>query len=117
MVTRSADCKNVAVNIRNGKGTPSIKHLTDVDGMYRHGRVFAHLTLQPGESIGDHPHVDETEFYYILKGEGLFNDNGTAVTVCAGDVCATGFGEVHGLENTGAEPMELIALIITANAI
>ena len=68
-----------------------------------------------GCSIGDHPHVDETEFYYIIKGQGLFNDNGTPKAVTVGDICATGYGEVHGLENTGDEDLEIMALIVLNN--
>ena len=71
-----------------------------------------HVTIRPGCSIGDHPHVHETEFYYILKGEGVFNDNGKEVVVHAGDICATGYGEVHGMENRSDEVLEMIALIV-----
>lgn len=74
--------------------------------------MFAHVTIRPGCSIGDHPHVHETEFYYILKGEGVFNDNGKEVVVHAGDICATGYGEVHGMENRSDDVLEMIALIV-----
>jgi mannose-6-phosphate isomerase-like protein (cupin superfamily) len=73
-------------------GLTHIKELTDRAGMYDHGRLFAHVTLEPGRSIGYHTHEGETEFYYIIKGEGVFNDNGTDVTVYPGDTCATSYG-------------------------
>ena len=112
MYTRSENCPTRDICIQNGTGLVHLKDLTDKEGLYGHGRMFAHVTIQPGCSIGDHPHVHETEFYYILKGEGVFNDNGTEVTVRAGDICATGFGEVHGMENRSDAPLELIALIV-----
>ena len=112
MLTLSENCKTVDTCIQKGKGESHIKHLADKAAMYDHARMFAHVTIPAGGSIGDHPHVDETEFYYIIKGEGLFNDNGEMKKVVAGDVCATGYGEVHGLENTGSEPLELIALVV-----
>lgn len=112
MYTRSENCPTREICIQNGKGQVHVKDLTDKEGLYGHGRMFAHVTIQPGQSIGDHPHVHETEFYYILRGEGVFNDNGTEVTVRAGDICATGFGEVHGMENRSDAPLELIALIV-----
>lgn len=112
MYTRSENCPRKDVCLRDGKGTVNIKDLTDSEGLYGHGRLFAHVTIEPGHSIGDHPHVHETEFYYILKGEGVFNDNGREVVVRAGDICATGFGEVHGIENKSDEDLELIALIV-----
>ena len=112
MYTLSENCPRKDVCVQNGKGLVHIKHLTDKEGLYGHGRMFAHVTVAPGCSIGDHPHNGETEFYYILKGEAVFNDNGTEKMVHAGDICATGYGEVHGLENKGTEDVELIALIV-----
>ena len=112
MVTRSENCPRADKCLRDGKGTVNVKDLTDKEGLYNHGRLFAHITIEPGHSIGNHEHVHETEFYYILRGEGLFNDNGQAVTVKAGDVCATGYGETHGIENVSGETLELIALIV-----
>ena len=112
MVTRGGDCPVRHAQVQKGDGIIHMKDLTDRKGLYDHGRLFAHVTVDPGCSIGDHPHVHETEFYYILKGEGVFNDNGTEVTVRAGDICATGFGEVHGMENRSDAPLELIALIV-----
>ncbi len=112
MYTRSENCPRRDVCLRDGKGTVNIKDLTDKEGLYGHGRMFAHVTIEPGHSIGDHPHVNETEFYYIIKGEGVFNDNGTEVILRAGDIAATGWGETHGIENKGTETMEMIALIV-----
>ncbi len=75
--------------------------------------MFSHIVVNPGCSIGYHDHQHETEFYYILRGEAVFNDDGTEVPVHPGDICATGFGQHHALENRGKEPVELIALIVT----
>ena len=112
MVTTSENCKRADVNLAGGKGEVHIKHLTDKEGLYGHGRLFAHVTIDPGNSIGFHTHNHETEFYYIIKGEGVFNDNGEEKIVRAGDICATGYGEVHGIENKGSEDLEMIALIV-----
>jgi mannose-6-phosphate isomerase-like protein (cupin superfamily) len=112
MVTRSNDCTYRDECLRNGKGTVNIKDLTNREGLYGHGRLFAHITVEPGHSIGLHSHEHETEFFYIIKGEGLFNDDGALVTVKAGDVCATGYGASHSIENVSDAPMEMIALIV-----
>ena len=112
MVTRGENCPMRHARIQNGDGTIHLKDLTDREGLYRHGRMFAHVIIDPGCSIGDHPHEHETEFYYVIRGEGRFNDNGTEVTVRAGDICATGWGESHGMRNCTQEPLELIALIV-----
>lgn len=76
------------------------------------GRAFAHTTLPPQASIGFHMHHNESEIYYILSGEGEFNDNGILVTVEAGDVTFTPSGTGHGIRNISGEPLELIALIL-----
>ena len=112
MYTLSENCPRKDVCVQNGKGLVHIKELTDKEGLYNHGRLFAHVTVDPGCSIGYHDHQHETEFYYIIKGEGVFNDDGKEVLVHAGDICARGYGKLHGLENKTDEPVELIALIV-----
>ena len=112
MYTLSENCPRRDTCVQNGKGLIHIKDLTDKEGLYGHGRMFAHVTVDPGCSIGYHKHEHETEFYYIIKGEGVFNDNGTEKIVHAGDIGATGYGHFHGLINRTTEPVELIALIV-----
>ncbi|MEG2176126.1 MAG: cupin domain-containing protein [Oscillibacter sp.] len=112
MITRSENCPRREVNVRSGKGLVQIKDLAGGDELYQHGRMFAHITVESGCSIGYHDHVDETEFYYILKGDPVFNDNGTLVSLHPGDLCSTGYGQSHGLENQSDAPVELIALIV-----
>ena len=111
LITRSENCPRRDACVQKGKGLIHMKDLTDKEGLYGHGRLFAHVTVDPGCSIGYHPHDHETEFYYIIKGEAVFSDNGVESVVRAGDICATGYGESHGLENRTDEPVELIALI------
>ena len=112
MYTLSENCPRADACVRNGNGLIHIKHLTDKEGLYGHGRMFAHVTVDPGCCIGYHAHNHETEFYYIIKGECVFNDDGKEVIVHAGDICATGYGQSHGLENKSSEPVEMIALIV-----
>ena len=112
MYTRSENCPREDACVRNGQGLIHIKHLTDKEGLYGHGRMFAHITVDPGCSIGYHDHQHETEFYYIIKGEAVFQDDGQEVLLHAGDIAATGYGHSHGLINRTEEPVELIALIV-----
>lgn len=112
MYTRSENCPRADACVRNGQGLIHIKHLTDKEGLYGHGRMFAHITVDPGCSIGYHDHQHETEFYYIIKGEAVFQDDGQEVLLHAGDIAATGYGHSHGLINRTEEPVELIALIV-----
>jgi len=95
-----------------GSGAVQLKVLAEAGEMYKSARLFNHVTLNPGCSIGYHTHEHETEFYYILKGEAVFNDNGAEMIFRAGDLGITGNGEGHAIENRSDEPMEMIALIV-----
>ena len=58
-------------------------------------------------------HYGESETYYILTGEGEYNDNGTSWRhVKAGDITFTPDGRGHGLANTGNTDLVFMALII-----
>ena len=76
------------------------------------GRLFNHIVLHPGCGFGWHVHDGDSETYYILRGEGEYNDNGTILTVGVGDVTFVASGEGHSLRNTGEGDLEFIALIL-----
>ncbi len=102
----------VMMNRFGGNGEARTTKLMTPEQFHGKGRLFSRTLLKPGCSIGFHQHQGDAETYYILSGEGTFNDNGTLVPVQAGDVMVTGDGESHGLENTGDTDMEYIALIL-----
>ena len=99
--------------IRNGKGEAEMhKILNNAEELYGKGRMFNHMILAPGRSIGEHQHVGDNEIFYFLKGSGLYSDNGTPVRVFPGDTAICSDGESHSLVNDGDEPLEFIALIL-----
>ena len=59
-----------------GEGITKVMEFLAADEVYRKVDTIAYATLSPGDSIGRHTHVDEMEAYIILKGKGLFYDNG-----------------------------------------
>ena len=97
-----------------GQGEVTMKHLLTGEEFCGKGRLFSHNVIFPGSSIGFHQHHGDFETYYILKGEGIADDNGTKTPVKAGDVIYTKDGESHSIENTGTENLELIALVLFA---
>ena len=100
-------------SIRGGIGEIEGRCITENNAeLYEKGRLFKHMVIAPGYSIGDHAHQGDNEIYYILSGTGLYNDNGNPVTVKAGDTTICNDGETHGLINNSKEPIELIALIL-----
>lgn len=99
--------------IRGGKGEAEMRKILLGEGeLYGKGRMFNHMVLNPGDSIGEHTHTVDNEIFYFLSGTGEYNDNGTTVTVKAGDTAICNDGELHGLVNNGNEPIEFIALIL-----
>lgn len=112
MVIRSGNCPRKDVCLREGKGTVNIKDLAAAEDLYNHGRMFAQISIDPGHSIGFHDHQHESELFYVIAGEGVYNDNGTETTIGVGDVCICRGGESHCVECTGTETLKLVALII-----
>ena len=98
--------------MREGEGSARLTYLLD-GNTQRNARMFAEVTLNPGCSIGYHKHVSETEYYFILFGEGIVNDDGNEVPVKQGDSIITGNGASHGIKNTGSIPLVFHAVIVT----
>ena len=95
-----------------GEGEVKATRLLESDQMKGKGRMFNHMMLTPGSSLGYHQHNGESETYYIITGEGMLNDNGETKPIKAGDVVFTDSGEFHSIENTGTSNLEFIALIL-----
>lgn len=104
---------NVEKNMRGGNGEV-LAHLIceNNEELNGKGRLFSHMRIAPGNSVGLHTHTGDVETYYFLKGKGEYNDNGTIVEVFPGDLAICKDGESHSILNTGDEPLEFIALIL-----
>lgn len=103
----------VMVNMAGGPGSITRYSMIESNAdLFNSGRTFAHIVIEKDCGVGYHIHNGDGEIYYILKGEGEYNDNGTVVTVKAGDVMHTLPGEGHGITNVKDEPLEMMALIL-----
>lgn len=115
MIRKAADCvKKHNENMRGGNGTVEITNFASPDELNNKGRLFANITLKPGCSIGYHVHENESELFYVMTGEAVYNDNGTEYTVSAGDVMICPSGSGHAVANNSAETTELCAVILHA---
>ena len=113
MIKRNTDMqKELRERMRDGRGTVEILHVFRKEELHGASRLFAHLRVPPGASIGYHEHHGEEEIFYILSGSAAVNDNGAAVTVGPGDAVRTVSGTGHAIENTGTGPLELMAVIL-----
>ena len=102
--------------LAGGKGKAHKYEIVSKDELLGHGRLYARTILEPGSSVGWHQHVNDTEPYYILNGEGDFiegnSENEKIIThVKKGDICVINVGQWHSLENNSDKPLEFIALI------
>ncbi len=95
-----------------GEGHVLIEHLLNDEQKGNASRMFAEVTLEPGCTLGFHEHHGESETYYLLTGEGIYQDNDKEYPVKAGDVTFCDDGNGHGLKNTGDSDLKFIALIL-----
>ena len=98
-----------------GKGNMKLEKLLTAAEMKDKCGLFARVTLHPGDVLGYHEHHGNNECYFILSGEGEYNDHGVKRLVKAGDVTWTPDGSGHGLSNeNGQEDIVFMALIINS---
>jgi mannose-6-phosphate isomerase-like protein (cupin superfamily) len=102
----------VKEKMRGGEGSTHFTHLVNCD-TEKNVRLLAELTLPPGASIGTHSHESEAEYYFILSGTGVVNDNGIDTPVQPGDTVVTKDGASHSIANTGDVPLVFHAVIVT----
>lgn len=95
-----------------GNGHVIIKEILDAPQLNGKCGLYAEVTLEPGCSLGYHEHHGESETYYIISGQGEYNDNGMYRPVQPGDITFTSSGKGHGLANTGNTDLIFMALII-----
>lgn len=116
MVRKAEECKvEYREHMRGGDGTVELTCLIAGSAeLCEKGRLFSRITLKPGTGIGYHVHEGDSELFYFLGGPLEYNDNGSTVTVNAGDVAICPAGTGHAIKNNTDQTQELIALIVYA---
>jgi mannose-6-phosphate isomerase-like protein (cupin superfamily) len=115
VVKRSKMKTELKERMRDGDGTVTLVHFTDCSNE-KNIRLLAELTLPPGASIGKHQHDAETEYFLVVSGNGVVDDNGVEKPISAGDSIITGGGAYHSVRNTGDVPLVMNAAIVTYQA-
>lgn len=108
--------QEIKQNMRGGKGNVEITHITDNEILGKNCRLFAQITVKPGDSIGDHQHLGEREIFYFIQGKGIVIDNGKQSEIGPGDVMVTPDQSSHSVVNTGDQDLVFMALILNENA-
>jgi len=113
MIRKAADCKKeYREHMRDGNGIVEITNFATPEELNNKGRLFANITLNPGCSIGYHVHEKDSELFYIMKGQVLYNDNGEECVLSAGDVMLCPAGTGHAIACNGDEAAEVCAVIV-----
>ena len=87
-------------------------NLADFDAWDPRVRLFSLIQVKPGEEVDYHMHVGESETFFFMSGQGIYNDNGTKVEITPGMVTLTPSGQGHSVQNTGDEMLVFIAMIV-----
>ena len=116
MIRRVSDC-SIKINEHMKGGDGSVKLTSCISGpaeLQDKGRLFSMITLEPGCGIGYHVHENESELFYVMKGEVTYNDNGTECVCTAGDVMVCPAGSGHAIACKGEKDAEVSAVIVYA---
>lgn len=97
----------------NGNGVFYIEHILKEE-LAGKCSLYAKVTVPPKASVPYHEHHGDSENYYILAGEGVYDDNGVKRTVKAGDSTWTPDGSGHSIENVSDTDLVFMALIINS---
>ena len=73
------------------------------------GFEFRKRVLHKGAGIGLHQHHKD-EIYYVLSGRGVYELDGTAQVVQAGDAMLTRPGSTHGIRQDGDDDLVLLIM-------
>jgi mannose-6-phosphate isomerase-like protein (cupin superfamily) len=73
-----------------------------------------HIVLPPGASIGAHSYRGVAQFYYVMAGEGMVSlftrGQQEAAAIRTGDAVPIQLSEIHSIENSGTQPLELMSV-------
>ena len=74
--------------------------------------------VEPGQSIPTHIHPNGQDTWTVFSGKGDYylDDAGTTRPIVAGDVVIAQSGQVHGVFNSGDQPLTFISIVTPANA-
>lgn len=100
-------------SFHGGKGTVQYRRALGPEVFKTSWAFVDHIVIPPGASIGPFSYRGIAQFYYVLAGQGTVSLAGGARESSAmrtGDAIPIQLSEVHSIENSGTEPLELMAV-------
>jgi quercetin dioxygenase-like cupin family protein len=72
--------------------------------------------FEPGQEHALHAHAGQDKVYHVLEGDGLFLLEGRELPMTQGDLLVAPEGVAHGVRNTGAQRLLVLAVLAPAPA-
>jgi mannose-6-phosphate isomerase-like protein (cupin superfamily) len=73
--------------------------------------TITRVIMEPGSISKPHAHAQAEQIWIVECGSGqLLLEHGTSSELTAGDIIRTPPGDMHGVENTGNEPLIYLAI-------
>ena len=78
-------------------------------------RVLVGLNaFEPGQEHALHAHAGQDKVYLVIEGNGVFLLDGRELPMRPGDLLVAPDGVAHGVRNTGAERLLVLAILAPA---
>lgn len=94
----------------DGKGTALYRRALEPTVFRTNWSYADHVILPPGASVGRHYHQGVEELHYVIKGAGKLTVDDEEAPFGKDDTLFIQYGQVHSIENTGTEDMELLII-------
>lgn len=99
-------------NLRGGDGVIRAYNLLEPQELCGKANLCAIMTVEPGCSIGEHPHGPDAELYYMLEGTLEAWDDGEKIVLNPGDAMFTAQDKTHAVRNVSDKPAKMLAVVI-----
>jgi mannose-6-phosphate isomerase-like protein (cupin superfamily) len=96
------------VKMNGGKDTVLYRRALGPGAFESNWAFFDHLLIPIGSTVGRHYHAGVDEVYLVIKGKGKVYVNDEVADIAYGDAIPVKAGEIHSLESSPNEPLELV---------
>jgi mannose-6-phosphate isomerase-like protein (cupin superfamily) len=96
------------INMNGGKDTVFYRRTLGPGAFASNWAFVDHLLIPVGATVGRHYHQGVDEVYLVMKGTGKVRVNDEVADIAYGDAIPVKAGEIHTLESSSTEPLELI---------
>jgi len=95
-------------NMNGGKDTVLYRRAIGPGAFESNWAFFDHLLIPVGSTAGRHYHAGVDEVYLVIRGKGKVYVNDECADIAFGDAIPVKAGEIHSLESSATEPLELV---------